>query len=460
MVVSRPIDLSSNNIPETNKINKSLVYRFSSLTGETLNVKVIDSNNDYNFNGYQIQNTSLNTNTSVNFDDKMYYFNRLIVSTGCDKINNDSYDYSLIIENVEYLNNQSFLYMIIPIKNVSNSNKVTNSMKGILPTNISDISNNNTINITGDNIELNNTFNASDYYYYYMNGNTFVYLNDYTISIQNIKDIFETDLQITIPLTSTVDVTKVFYSNQEATLGNPSKNTMIEDDIYIDCSPEGDATSEIIKPKPIYKVSSFINMDSSFNQLIGNDYIIFSMIIITIIVFVITFKLINNMNNFRNINIINYVENIKDSYKDNSKRNELFFGFVCFLSFLAIVFSSFFLVRSIISDNKKNNMTIYSEYLDVIFSPILTTIFIIFNIYHMKSLQEVERNRFFVMAMMIFIIIFVLILIFGFIFFKNNDSTTSSVVYTDYIIYSLLLTPVINYLIIYLNKAKDNQISN
>ena len=84
MVVSRPIDLSSNNIPETNKINKSLVYRFSSLTGETLNVQLIDSNNEYNFNGYQKQNTSLNTNTSVNFEQNVY-FNRLIVSTGCIK---------------------------------------------------------------------------------------------------------------------------------------------------------------------------------------------------------------------------------------------------------------------------------------------------------------------------------------------------------------------------------------
>lgn len=441
MVSLRPIDLSQNIVPSTNNINASFIYKFSDMNNKSMLLKLASEANDnaYSFSGYELKNEDLDTTTIINFNERKYYFNRIIVSKSCDKFSANDNDYSLIIENIEHTNSDSYLFIIIPVKNGKTNNN-TSSIKGVLPS-ASDIESlKESLEvpiISTQNIYLNTIIPNSEYYYYYMNNNIFISFDvpDKKIIKLNL-DFFDNELSgnITSITRKEEDGKNIFYSNDYPVLKNPANYSKIQDDIYIDCSPEGDATTEIIKPRPIYSVMSFT--DNSFIQLgkySSQSYVIFTMLFISFIIIFITYKFISNINN---INLLS--GNLSNMNNNNKYNNTL----TILLVLVTIVISTLYLVRRVLSNEIKSQMYIYENKVDI-WLPILLLCYYIYKIY--KKIEIMSENNIKNIVFIVFCTFFVIL----FLITTIGVLTTDNIEFTHFIIYTIYVTPMVSYL--YLN---------
>tara|TARA_B100000524_G_C23641215_1_gene366722 strand:- start:23 stop:1321 length:1299 start_codon:yes stop_codon:yes gene_type:complete len=230
----------------------SLTYDFPSIT--TWRVDNM-SYEDLNIQGVNKFFTDSSERQAVRFNNTDYVFNGILLTKQGDIFTNTNLDGGMIIsvmlECHSTKNKEEKLFITIPC-NRSDS-PTSPSLKSLIDN--SDKINENNVEI---GVDMNSFIPQTDFYYYTYVSNVNPYEKIFIVFDGSEITISEDDFDELDDLKTPESSFKALSSFQVSQSSTPAIRKPIDvfesEDIYIDCSPESDANTRIIKPKRVFAV--------------------------------------------------------------------------------------------------------------------------------------------------------------------------------------------------------------
>jgi len=348
--MSRPINIASIDTINIENKTTSFLYNFNKKIGNTFSVSYID-NSTTRIKGIKFAANPQKEDVVVRFNGTDYIFHAFILTKDIDDSDND---YGIIIE-LYSINYTDTLFLQFPTS--------IESKKSDIDTMISKLDNDTADNIDGDtnevysvseiNINPNTWFPTDETYEFYTLDDkniTFVMFNQQMRMTSDSKDIldtrFTTSFSSPYPTTSTTTL-PIFRSTESP------KQMNIPDaefqDIYIECSPEGD---NVIRPQKVFTIRKLFDFGNNKESFVSNvegfdaDNIPeisrqFGIFLVGMVIFVIVYFMVNPEQ------IPNIVSDIiKDStYFKFQKTDNAFIYTIYFLTVFIALCSLLFLLR-------------------------------------------------------------------------------------------------------------------
>lgn len=229
----------------------SLTYDFPSIT--TWRVDNM-SYEDLNIQGVNKFFTDSSERQAVRFNNTDYVFNGILLTKQGDIFTNTNLDggmiISIMIECHSTKNKEEKLFITIPC---NRSESTSPSLKSLIDN--SDKVNENNVEI---GVDMNSFIPQTDFYYYTYVSNVNPYEKIFIVFDGSEITISEDDFDELDDLKTPESSFKALSSFQVSQSSTPAIRKPIDvfesEDIYIDCSPEGDANTRIIKPKRVFAV--------------------------------------------------------------------------------------------------------------------------------------------------------------------------------------------------------------
>ena len=447
----RPIEVDILDIPESNMVDLSFNYTYPIYESRKFNIQYKNEIDTIGTEGVEIQLKNIdktkNEISSIVVNGDTYYVSRLIVSNGMDQIGTtNDYDYSLVIVHEPVSGTTSNLYVILPI--VDNSSPSSSDMQTFL----SDIGSsglnlNNTKVLKNMDLNLNTLINGSIFYYYYINNNLFIIFDSTPLSLDiensNLEQFFAQTITDTI-----VPSASVYISGASPQNFLPSANPM--DDIYIDCSPEGDTNTQIIKPRNVFAIKPIVNPES-----LGNNSTLFLVMFLSIIICIVVYKSTGKLMSFSN-SFSSFIQKPNLDFSLEQMRNNFGNtngglmglirepGYIIFLilAIINIVFASIFLSKDQLTNTTGITNTVLSN--STTTSTSFSIFFLCIYIFHFILLKSNGNLETSFLKEMFMILILVFLLLLAASYFLTLLMDRSNISDGNWAIYSLLLTPVLS----------------
>jgi len=229
----------------------SLTYDFPSIT--TWRVDNM-SYEDLNIQGVNKFFTDSSERQAVRFNNTDYVFNGILLTKQGDIFTNTNLDggmiISIMLECHSTKNKEEKLFITIPC---NRSESTSPSLKSLIDN--SDKINENNVEI---GVDMNSFIPQTDFYYYTYVSNVNPYEKIFIVFDGSEITISEDDFDELDDLKTPESSFKALSSFQVSQSSTPAIRKPIDvfesEDIYIDCSPEGDANTRIIKPKRVFAV--------------------------------------------------------------------------------------------------------------------------------------------------------------------------------------------------------------
>jgi hypothetical protein len=229
----------------------SLTYDFPSIT--TWRVDNM-SYEDLNIQGVNKFFTDSSERQAVRFNNTDYVFNGILLTKQGDIFTNTNLDGGMIIsvmlECHSTKNKEEKLFITIPC---NRSESTSPSLKSLIDN--SDKINENNVEI---GVDMNSFIPQTDFYYYTYVSNVNPYEKIFIVFDGSEITISEDDFDELDDLKTPESSFKALSSFQVSQSSTPAIRKPIDvfesEDIYIDCSPESDANTRIIKPKRVFAV--------------------------------------------------------------------------------------------------------------------------------------------------------------------------------------------------------------
>ncbi len=230
----------------------SLTYDFPSITTWRVDNMSYD---DLNIQGVNKFFTDSSERQAVRFNNTDYVFNGILLTKQGDIFTNTNLDGGMIIsvmlECHSTKNKEEKLFITIPC-NRSDS-PTSPSLKSLIDN--SDKINENNVEI---GVDMNSFIPQTDFYYYTYVSNVNPYEKIFIVFDGSEITISEDDFDELDDLKTPESSFKALSSFQVSQSSTPAIRKPIDvfesEDIYIDCSPESDANTRIIKPKRVFAV--------------------------------------------------------------------------------------------------------------------------------------------------------------------------------------------------------------
>ena len=229
----------------------SLTYDFPSIT--TWRVDNM-SYEDLNIQGVNKFFTDSSERQAVRFNNTDYVFNGILLTKQGDIFTNTNLDggmiISIMLECHSTKNKEEKLFITIPC---NRSESTSPSLKSLIDN--SDKVNENNVEI---GVDMNSFIPQTDFYYYTYVSNVNPYEKIFIVFDGSEITISEDDFDELDDLKTPESSFKALSSFQVSQSSTPATRKPIDvfesEDIYIDCSPESDANTRIIKPKRVFAV--------------------------------------------------------------------------------------------------------------------------------------------------------------------------------------------------------------
>ena len=229
----------------------SLTYDFPSIT--TWRVDNM-SYEDLNIQGVNKFFTDSSERQAVRFNNTDYVFNGILLTKQGDIFTNTNLDggmiISIMLECHSTKNKEEKLFITIPC---NRSESTSPSLKSLIDN--SDKINENNVEI---GVDMNSFIPQTDFYYYTYVSNVNPYEKIFIVFDGSEITISEDDFDELDDLKTPESSFKALSSFQVSQSSTPATRKPIDvfesEDIYIDCSPESDANTRIIKPKRVFAV--------------------------------------------------------------------------------------------------------------------------------------------------------------------------------------------------------------
>lgn len=229
----------------------SLTYDFPSIT--TWRVDNM-SYEDLNIQGVNKFFTDSSERQAVRFNNTDYVFNGILLTKQGDIFTNTNLDggmiISIMLECHSTKNKEEKLFITIPC---NRSESTSPSLKSLIDN--SDKINENNVEI---GVDMNSFIPQTDFYYYTYVSNVNPYEKIFIVFDGSEITISEDDFDELDDLKTPESSFKALSSFQVSQSSTPAIRKPIDvfesEDIYIDCSPESDANTRIIKPKRVFAV--------------------------------------------------------------------------------------------------------------------------------------------------------------------------------------------------------------
>ena len=229
----------------------SLTYDFPSITTWRVDNMSYD---DLNIQGVNKFFTDSSERQAVRFNNTDYVFNGILLTKQGDIFTNTNLDGGMIIsvmlECHSTKNKEEKLFITIPC---NRSESTSPSLKSLIDN--SDKINENNVEI---GVDMNSFIPQTDFYYYTYVSNVNPYEKIFIVFDGSEITISEDDFDELDDLKTPESSFKALSSFQVSQSSTPAIRKPIDvfesEDIYIDCSPESDANTRIIKPKRVFAV--------------------------------------------------------------------------------------------------------------------------------------------------------------------------------------------------------------
>ena len=327
----RPVqfDSNSNDIADS---NVSLTYNFEDIN--KMKVKKIDDG-PRQFKGiiFLIEKWKEETKPVLEFNGKSFKLKSLIFTRKCDDSTNGSmsYEYSMVIELCNNINDDLKLHIVLPIVHSDNDEEQKPSDIKSLIENTDNAKKANNKNVYVDTgINLNALIPAKGYHYYYLNNDIYMICdseNRITLNMNpgHLDFGFNEDLVLT-----ETEAHNIFYS-KSAPLNRVMRKA-IYDDIYIDCAPIEDASNNhmIIKQKNVYSVRPLFDTDE-----LGVNSKYFIMFFVSLFIFGLCYFVVKNLpklpSDMTTINRESLLKNATNMASNSSSKITPFFYMATFI---------------------------------------------------------------------------------------------------------------------------------
>ncbi len=229
----------------------SLTYDFPSITTWRVDNMSYD---DLNIQGVNKFFTDSSERQAVRFNNTDYVFNGILLTKQGDIFTNTNLDggmiISIMLECHSTKNKEEKLFITIPC---NRSESTSPSLKSLIDN--SDKINENNVEI---GVDMNSFIPQTDFYYYTYVSNVNPYEKIFIVFDGSEITISEDDFDELDDLKTPESSFKALSSFQVSQSSTPATRKPIDvfesEDIYIDCSPESDANTRIIKPKRVFAV--------------------------------------------------------------------------------------------------------------------------------------------------------------------------------------------------------------
>lgn len=229
----------------------SLTYDFPSITTWRVDNMSYD---DLNIQGVNKFFTDSSERQAVRFNNTDYVFNGILLTKQGDIFTNTNLDggmiISIMLECHSTKNKEDKLFITIPC---NRSESTSPSLKSLIDN--SDKINENNVEI---GVDMNSFIPQTDFYYYTYVSNVNPYEKIFIVFDGSEITISEDDFDELDDLKTPESSFKALSSFQVSQSSTPATRKPIDvfesEDIYIDCSPESDANTRIIKPKRVFAV--------------------------------------------------------------------------------------------------------------------------------------------------------------------------------------------------------------
>jgi len=229
----------------------SLTYDFPSITTWRVDNMSYD---DLNIQGVNKFFTDSSERQAVRFNNTDYVFNGILLTKQGDIFTNTNLDggmiISIMLECHSTKNKEDKLFITIPC---NRSEFTSPSLKSLIDN--SDKINENNVEI---GVDMNSFIPQTDFYYYTYVSNVNPYEKIFIVFDGSEITISEDDFDELDDLKTPESSFKALSSFQVSQSSTPATRKPIDvfesEDIYIDCSPESDANTRIIKPKRVFAV--------------------------------------------------------------------------------------------------------------------------------------------------------------------------------------------------------------
>ena len=246
-VSTRPTIIDESTIKDV-----SLTYDFPSIATWRVDNMSYD---DLNIQGVNKFFTDSSERQAVRFNNTDYVFNGILLTKQGDIFTNTNLDggmiISIMLECHSTKNKEEKLFITIPC-NRSDS-PTSPSLKSLIDN--SDKINENNVEI---GVDMNSFIPQTDFYYYTYVSNVNPYEKIFIVFDGSEITISEDDFDELDDLKTPESSFKALSSFQVSQSSTPAIRKPIDvfesEDIYIDCSPESDANTRIIKPKRVFAV--------------------------------------------------------------------------------------------------------------------------------------------------------------------------------------------------------------
>ena len=476
-ITQRPINIIDDGgilaIPTENNIDLSFNYTYPVYSKRTFNIQYKDEVNTIGTKGGEIQLNNIhkkkNQNVAVTINSNTYYPSRMILSVGMDQFGvnvNDPPEISFVIAH-EPINTTTNLYIVLPITTVADATQSNQPNLQLLVSTIDDEYDNgnltmsDTVELTDIDLNLNNlissTGSGNPYYYYYMNNDLFIVFPyaDIKLYVDGAQgDNTATDIKTFI-------ASPIYIYQSNGTLHNFQKSSTFMDDIYIDCSPEGDTNTQIIKPRNVFAIRPLVNPDS-----LGSNSTLFLIVFLSIVICGIAYKstgrligMVNAMAKFtKDITSENgkeYMAEQGEMIRTKARNNGGLLGLIgnngyiifILMAIVNVIFASLFIAQD--TTFKQNTILSSSENVSGTFAGIFGFIYV----FHYILLKKEYKNwtPVFLVPILICCVILLASWFLG-LFLVDSNITTD-----NWAIFSLMITPALSCLYALTNAMKEQE---
>uniref|UniRef100_A0A6C0KJ14 Uncharacterized protein n=1 Tax=viral metagenome TaxID=1070528 RepID=A0A6C0KJ14_9ZZZZ len=477
-ITQRPINIIDDGgilaIPTENNIDLSFNYTYPVYSKRTFNIQYKDEANTIGTAGLEIQLKNIhkdkNQNVAVTVNSNTYYPSRMILSVGMDQFikgRGAQPEYSFVIAH-EPINTTTNLYIVLPIIAVEDATQSNQPNLQLLTTSIADeiedgnLTMSNTVELTDIDLNLNTLISSmtsgNPYYYYYMNNDLFIVFlyTEIRVYLDGIIDAGNF-----MPNVETFTASPIYIYQSNGTLHNFQKSSTFMDDIYIDCSPEGDTNTQIIKPRNVFAIRPLVNPDS-----LGSNSTLFLIVFLSIVICGIAYKstgrligMVNAMAKFtKDITSENgkeYMAEQGEMIRTKARNNGGLLGLIgnngyiifILMAIVNVIFASLFIAQD--TTFKQNTILSSSENVSGTFAGIFGFIYVLH--YILLKKKYINWTPVFLVPILICCIILLASWFLG-LFLVDSNITTE-----NWAIFSLMITPALSCLYALTNAMKEQE---
>ena len=478
-ITQRPINIIDDGgilaIPTENNIDLSFNYTYPVYSKRTFNIQYKDEANTIGTAGLEIQlkniNKDKNQNVAVTVNSNTYYPSRMILSVGMDQFikgQGAQPEHSFVIAH-EPINTTTNLYIVLPIIAVADATQSNQPNLQLLTTSIADeiddgnLTMSNTVELTDIDLNLNTLISSmtsgNPYYYYYMNNDLFIVFlyTEIRVYLDGITDAAGNFM----PNVETFTASPIYIYQSNGTLHNFQKSSTFMDDIYIDCSPEGDTNTQIIKPRNVFAIRPLVNPDS-----LGSNSTLFLIVFLSIVICGIAYKstgrligMVNAMAKFtKDITSENgkeYMAEQGEMIRTKARNNGGLLGLIgnngyiifILMAIVNVIFASLFIAQD--TTFKQNTILSSSENVSGTFAGIFGFIYVLH--YILLKKKYINWTPVFLVPILICCIILLASWFLG-LFLVDSNITTE-----NWAIFSLMITPALSCLYALTNAMKEQE---